>query len=101
VAASPSLSSAGEFNGAAASIQQKLADLEEWFPAAVVYLIDWLRNEAEPLRAMANGRHAEGEYRYGSVGMYALSADELRAEAAQELSDGINYVALMLMREAS
>lgn len=82
-------------------IEEKLDALEQWMPAAVAYLVDWLRNESRPLVAMANGRHAEGEYRFGSVGMYALSPDELRAEASQELADAINYTALLLMRDAT
>jgi hypothetical protein len=82
----------------AAAIDAKLAALEEWGPASVRYLIDWLREEAEPLLAMAKGRHAEGHYRYGDTVMYEYSQDVLRAEAAQELADAINYVALLLRR---
>lgn len=82
----------------AAAINAKLEALREHHRAAVMYLVDWLREEPEPLLAMADGRHAEGEYRYGMVGMYRLSADELEAEAAQELADAINYIALKLSR---
>jgi hypothetical protein len=94
VAASPSLPSADEFTGAAA----KLETHEEWAPAAIRYLIDWLRDDPEPLLAMARGRHAEGHYRYGDTVMYEYDQPTLLAEAAQELADAVNYIALMLQR---
>jgi hypothetical protein len=80
----------------AEGIAAKLDTLEEHYPAAIFYLIDWLRAEPDVLRAIAKGRHAEGEYRFDGKGMYTMSGDRLRAEASQELADAINYVALML-----
>jgi hypothetical protein len=95
-AAAPSPSSRIESTGAAA----KLLAHDEYAKSAVRYLIDWLRDDPEPLLAMARGRHAEGHYRHRDALMYEYSQDELTAEAAQELADGINYMALFLRRES-
>jgi hypothetical protein len=85
----------------AATVQSKLAAHDEFAPAAVRYVIDWLREDPEPLLAMARGRHAEGHYRYGDSLMFEYSQDELVAEAAQELADAICYLSLLLRRSAS
>jgi hypothetical protein len=95
-AAAPQTVGVEEQKGVAA----KLDTHEEWAPAAIMYLISWLRDDPSALLAMARGRHAEGHYRYGDTVMYAYDQRTLVAEAAQELADGINYIALMLRREA-
>lgn len=79
-------------------IEQKLAELDPHRHAAVRHLIEWLLTEPEGLIAMARGRHAEGHYRYGDTVMYEYDQRTLDAEAAQELADAINYVALKLLR---
>ena len=76
----------------------KLLAHDEYAKAAVQYLRDWLRDEPEPLLAMARGRHAEGHYRYGDRLMFEYGQDELVAEAAQEVADAICYIALLLKR---
>jgi hypothetical protein len=96
-AAAPSPSSRIESTGAAA----KLLAHDEYAKSAVRYLIDWLRDDPEPLLAMARGRHAEGHYRYGDTLMFEHSQETLVAEAAQELADAICYLALMLKRAGS
>ena len=78
---------------------EKLREHEEWAPAAVRYLIDWLRDEPDMLTAIARGRHASGHYRYGDTLMYEYPQPELIAEAAEELGDAINYLALYLQRQ--
>ena len=83
-----------------AAVLQKLADHDEYAKAALRYIIDWCRDEPEPLLAMARGRHAEGHYRYGDTLMFEHSQDTLVAEAAQELADAICYLALLLRRAA-
>ena len=85
----------GESNGAAS----KLAAHDEFAKAAVRYLIDWLRDDPEPLLAMARGRHAEGHYRYGDSLMFEYGQEELAAEAAQEVADAICYLSLRLRRD--
>ena len=92
-ASSPS-TGVGEYSGAA----NKLTEHEVWAPAAIRYLIDWLREDPEALLAMARGRHAEGHYRYGDTVMYEYDQRTLVAEAAQELADAINYIGLFLKR---
>ena len=77
---------------------EKLAHHDLWAPAAVRYLIDWLRDEPQLLLAMARGRHAEGHYRYGDTLMFEHGQAELQAQAAQELADAVCYIALMLER---
>lgn len=76
----------------------KLEQHDEYAKAAVQYLRDWLRDEPEPLLAMARGRHAEGHYRYGDKLMFEYGQDELVAEAAQEVADAICYLSLLLRR---
>lgn len=78
---------------------EKLREHEEWAPAAVRYLIDWLRDEPEMLTAIARGRHASGHYLYGDTLMYEHSQPRLVAEAGEELADAINYIALYLRRQ--
>lgn len=82
-------------------ISEKLADHDRFAPAAVRFLIDWLRDDPEPLLAMARGRHAEGHYRYGDTLMFEYSQAELEAEAAQEIADAICYLSLKLSRAAA
>lgn len=77
---------------------EKIEELDPFRLAAVRYLIDWLRDDPEGLVAIARGRHAEGHYRYGDSVMYEYDQRTLEAEAAQELADGINYIALRLSR---
>ena len=81
-------------------MNDKLREHEEWAPSAVRYLIDWLREEPEMLTAIARGRHASGSYLYGDTLMYEYSQPRLVAEAAEELGDAINYLALYLRRRA-
>lgn len=57
-----------------------------------------MRGEPDELIAIARGRHAWGHYRYGDGLMYEYDQDELVANAAEELADAINYLALMLRR---
>ena len=76
----------------------KLAEHEEWSPAASRYLIDWMRDEPDMLLAIARGRHALGHYRYGDTLMYEYGQNELLANAAEELADAIAYIALYLGR---
>lgn len=78
----------------------KLEQHDEYARAAVQYLRDWLRDEPEPLLAMARGRHAEGHYRHGDSLMFEYDQPTLTAEAAQELADAICYLSLFLQREA-
>lgn len=78
----------------------KLAAHDIWARRAIATLEDWLANEPELLAAIAKGRHAEGSLRFGDTLMYEHSQDTLLAEAAQELGDAINYVALWLKRDA-
>ena len=85
-------------NDPGAAVLQKLADHDEYAKAAVRYMIDWLRDEPEPLLAMARGRHAEGHYRYGDTLMFELTQNDLQAEAAQELADAVCYLSLLLRR---
>lgn len=82
----------------AATVQAKLLAHDEYARAAVRYLIDWLRDDPEPLLAMARGRHAEGHYRYGDTLMFEYTQQELDAEAAQEIADAICYLSLKLRR---
>lgn len=93
----PAPISQGERSNGAAS---KLLAHDEFAPAALRYIIDWCRDDPEPLLAMARGRHAEGHYRYRETLMFEYSQDELTAEAAQELADAICYLALKLRRAA-
>lgn len=81
-------------------LDTKLRDLDEYRLAAVHFLIDWLREDMHPLASMARGRHVEGSYRYGDKLMYEYTQNELKAEAAQELADAVNYIALLLSRDA-
>lgn len=113
-AASPISTEIGDQQGAAATfgsteeflahldslggVDAKLAAHDEYAKSAIRYLIDWLRDEPEPLLAMARGRHAEGHYRHQDSLMFEYSQNELTAEAAQELADAICYIALMLQR---
>jgi hypothetical protein len=94
VAAAPSLIPGSDSSGAVA----KLEAHDEYAKLALRYLIDWLRDDPEPLLAMARGRHAEGHYRYGDTLMFEYGQDELVAEAAQEVADAICYLALNLQR---
>jgi hypothetical protein len=96
VAAAPSIIPGSDSRGAVA----KLEAHDEYAKAAVRYLIDWMREEPETLLAMARGRHAEGHYRFGDSVMYEYDQATLLAEAAQELADAINYIALRLRRHA-
>lgn len=82
-------------------LRNKLIELDGYRPAAVRYLIDWLREEPEGITAMARGRHAEGHYRYGDTLMYEHDQATLLAEAGQELADAVNYIALLLSRGAA
>ena len=77
----------------------KLQTHDLWARRAIATLEDWLCNEPELLAAVAKGRHAEGSLRFGDTLMYEHSQDTLLAEAAQELGDAINYLALWLQRE--
>ena len=94
--AAPSPTGGTDWSGAA--INTKLEQHDEYARAAVRYLIDWLRDDPEPLLAMARGRHAEGHYRFGDSLMFEYSQNELTAEAAEEIADAICYVALLLRR---
>jgi hypothetical protein len=94
-AASPNIPGS-DSNGVVA----KLEAHDEYAKAALRYLIDWLRDDPEPLLAMARGRHAEGHYRYGDTLMFEYGQEELVAEAAQEVADAICYLALNLQRAA-
>lgn len=95
-APSPNVGDPVESNGAA--IQSKLDAHDLYARSAVRYLIDWLRDDPEPLLAMARGRHAEGHYRHRDALMFEYSQDELTAEAAQELADAVCYIALKIQR---
>lgn len=77
----------------------KLAVHDVWARRALATLEDWLVSEPDVFLAMAKGRHAEGSLRFGDRLMYEHSQDTLLAEAAQELADAVNYVALWLQRE--
>lgn len=79
-------------------LSAKMEAHDAYAPAALRFLIDWLRHEPDALLAMARGRHAEGHYRFGDGLMYEYSQNELEAEAAQELADAINYIALRIQR---
>jgi hypothetical protein len=81
-------------------VDTKLQAHDEYARAALRYIIDWCRDEPEPLLAMARGRHAEGHYRYGDTVMFEYSQQTLQAEAAQELADAIAYIALLLQRSS-
>lgn len=83
-----------------AILDAKLRIHEEWAPTAVRYLIDWLRDHPDDLIALARGRHVWGHYRYGDRNYAEYDQDRLVAEAAEELADAINYIALKLRREA-
>jgi hypothetical protein len=82
------------------TVALKLEQHDEFAPAAVRYIIDWLRHEPEPLLAMARGRHAEGHYRFGDKLMFEHSQETLLAEAAQEIADAVCYLSLLLRRAA-
>ena len=86
---------------AVSDVDRKLSELDPFRLAAVRYLIDWLRDEPDAIAAMARGRHAEGHYRYGDSVMYEYDQRTLDAEAAQELADAVNYIALKLSRSPS
>jgi hypothetical protein len=84
---------------AVTALDAKLADFDRHADGAVRYLAAWLDEHAAALITMARGRLVEGHYRYRDRLMYEYSNDELLAEAAQELADAINYVALRQTRE--
>jgi len=83
---------------AAASRRDKLATHDVWARRALATIEDWLVNEPDVFLAMAKGRHAEGSLRFGDRLMYEHDQDTLLAEAAQELADAINYIALWKQR---
>lgn len=82
-----------------ATIGAKLERWDQYAPLAVRHLIDWLRESPEELLAIARGRHVWGHYRYGDRNYAEYDSDRLLAEAAEELGDGINYVARKLYLE--
>lgn len=80
-------------------VERKLRELDPYRTQAVDWIGDWLGGDWTGLIAVARGRHAEGHYRYGDSVMYEYNQQTLIAEAAQEIADAINYIALMLSRE--
>lgn len=82
-------------------LSRKLEQHEQYAARAVQYLIDWLSADGYELEALARGRHVTGHYLYGDTLMYEYDARRLKAEAAEELADAVNYIALMLRRADS
>ena len=78
-----------------------MRDLDPYRLQAIGYMREWLLADQDLIAAMARGRHAEGHFRYGDSVMYEYDQRALKAEAAQELADAVNYLALMLSRERS
>lgn len=74
-------------------LDAKLDTFDRHADRAVDEIIEWLTEHRADLIALARGRHVEGHYRYGDKGLFEYGGRELQAEAAQELADGIVYVA--------
>lgn len=77
-------------------LDTKLADFDRHADLAVTVLIHWLEEHREYLIAGARGRLIWGHYRFRDTLMYEYGVDELRANAAEELFDAINYEARRL-----
>lgn len=77
----------------------KLKQHAEWASSAVEMIIAWLQTHPEELITLARGRHVYGHYRYGDRNFAEYDQDRLIAEAAEEIADCINYLALYLHRE--
>jgi len=76
-----------------AALDAKLDVFDSHAEDAVSFLIQWLTDHGDDLIAVARGRHVEGHYRYGDVGLFEHDTGGLLAEAAQELADAIVYTA--------
>jgi len=80
-------------------LDAKLKRHEEWTPKAVEMMIAWLHEHPDELIAMARGRHVWGHFRFGDRNYAEYDQDRLIAEAAEELADCVNYLALYLRRQ--
>jgi len=74
-------------------LERKLYEFDSVAHQAVDQLIEWIARDRDELIVMAAGRLVEGHYRYRDRLMYEYDADTLKAEAAQEVADAINYLA--------
>lgn len=74
-------------------LDAKLEIFDKHATAAVDEIIEWLTCHRGDLIAVARGRHVEGHYRFGDVGLFEHGKQALLAEAAQELADAIVYLA--------
>lgn len=72
-------------------LDSKLADFDRHADLAVTFLIGWLEEHREYLISGARGRLIWGHYRFRDSLMYEYGPDELRANAAEEIFDAINY----------
>lgn len=77
-------------------MEDKLEAFDRHADLAVTSLIQWLEEHREFLIAGARGRLVWGHYRFRDALMYEYDSDELRANAAEELFDAINYEARRL-----
>lgn len=84
--------------GAADPLAEKLAAFDLYAPAAVRYLIDWLRDNPEQVIAVARGRLITGHYVYGDTRMFEYDQGRLLKEVLEELADGVVYQHLHLSR---
>lgn len=80
------------------SLAAKLATFDEWAPAAVKFLVDWLRDSPEEVIAVARARLVQGHYLYGDNLMFEYDQGRLLSEVLEELADGVNYTHLYLSR---
>jgi hypothetical protein len=78
----------------AIGLDVKLASFDEYADEAVAELIMWLGQHGDDLIALARGRRVWGHYMYENRNFLEYDEPRLLAEAAEELADAINYIAL-------
>lgn len=74
------------------SVRSKLEEFDKHAQAAVDELIALLQADRDQLIVYARGKLVWGHYRYRDRLMYEYEAQQLVAEAVEELGDAINYL---------
>ena len=75
------------------SVRTKLDDFDKHAEKAVDDLIELLQRDRDQLIVYARGKLVWGHYRYQDRLMYEYGAQQLLAEAVEEVGDAINYLA--------
>lgn len=75
------------------AVRTKLEDFDKHAEAAVDHLIALLQADRDQLIVYARGKLVWGHYRYQDKLMYEYEAQQLVAEAVEEIGDAINYLA--------